>query len=305
MKRLLSIVAGSLILLITAKYFLLDRSSVPQSSNFSIDFDAVRKLAVVPGKPLPLSINSLLIGEGAFPSTAVVAGTGFSDHKMVFTSFQIVYPDRTSVIIDSAMNKAMQDEMFSGNPFHQDHFDQMQKAMLKSSQILITHEHPDHLGGIATAPDYAAIRDRVILSEEQINGPAVIKSGMTPEMAGKLHPFKYDRIAGIAPGIVLIKAPGHSPGTQIIYVQLAGGREFLFLGDVVWSTENIEKLTGRPLLISLLFLHEDREAVANQIRYLHDLQKQQNDKIHFIIAHDAGQYQDYIKRSLIREGFDL
>jgi len=33
----------------------------------------------------------------------------------------------------------------------------------------------------------------------------------------------------LAPGVVLQKAPGHSPGSQLVYVELASGQRFLFV----------------------------------------------------------------------------
>ncbi len=303
-QKITSWIAVTGIIIISLKYFLLDTSSVPAQTDFTIDLSAVRKLAGAAGKPLPVSLNCIATGEAKFPATGVIAGSGFADHFMVFTSFQVMYPDRSSVVIDTSMSKPKQEEMFSGNPYHSDRWNEMQSAMKKALQILATHEHEDHIGGIAEAPDFDAIKDRVVLTEEQVSSPFAAKSHFPAGALASLHPLKYDRMISPAPGIVLIKTPGHSAGSQIIYVQLKNSEEFLFIGDIAWSMLNIEKLTGRPLLLSL-FLQEDRKVVAGQIRYLYNLIHDQKEKIHVVSAHDLDQYRQLIKDGYVHEGFSL
>jgi glyoxylase-like metal-dependent hydrolase (beta-lactamase superfamily II) len=100
---------------------------------------------------------------------------------------------------------------------------------------------------------------------------------------------------------VLVKAAGHSPGSQMVYLRLQDGSEFLLVGDVVWSMDSLTRLKGRPLFISLL-LREDLSAVRNQARSLHNLL--QSEPIHLLISHDYGQIEDYIQQGLIGESLE-
>ena len=101
-----------------------------------------------------------------------------------------------------------------------------------------------------------------------------------------MKPLNYDGLHLIAPGVVLQKAPGHSVGSQLIYVRRNDGQEFLFIGDIAWNLRNIEEQTGRPLLVSWIFLQEDREQVAHQLRALLEL-KQSHPELQVVIAHDG------------------
>jgi glyoxylase-like metal-dependent hydrolase (beta-lactamase superfamily II) len=56
----------------------------------------------------------------------------------------------------------------------------------------------------------------------------------------------------IVPRVVLIKAPGHTPGSQMVYVKRADGQEILFLGDVAWQMRNIEEVRERARLVTIL-----------------------------------------------------
>ena len=71
---------------------------------------------------------------------------------------------------------------------------------------------------------------------------AMAASPCRPASSPRSAPLEYEDYRAIAPGVVLIKAPGHSPGSQMIYVQRADGREFLFAGDIGWSLRNIEEV---------------------------------------------------------------
>src|SRR5258705_5779302 len=69
---------------------------------------------------------------------------------------------------------------------------------------------------------------------------------MTAQLARSYIVMDYESYLPVAPGIVLIKAPGHTPGHQMVYVRLASEREYLFIGDVGWTLDNVKQLKLRP-----------------------------------------------------------
>ena len=56
---------------------------------------------------------------------------------------------------------------------------------------------------------------------------------MSTDSASAFRTIDYDRLYAVAPGVVLVSAPGHSPGSQLVYVRLADYREVLLVGDLV------------------------------------------------------------------------
>ena len=62
--------------------------------------------------------------------------------------------------------------------------------------------------------------------------PQMPEIRLTPEMARSYIVIDYESYLPVAPEIVLIKAPGHTPGHQMVYVRLASKRDYLFIGDV-------------------------------------------------------------------------
>ena len=68
----------------------------------------------------------------------------------------------------------------------------------------------------------------------------------------------------VAPGIVLIKAPGHAVDHQMVYVRLASGAEILHSVDVGWVLDNIrlQKPKAAP------WVKEDVPAIMAQLAWL-------------------------------------
>src|SRR5208337_264002 len=79
--------------------------------------------------------------------------------------------------------------------------------------------------------------------------------------------FDYDLLLPIGPGVVLINAPGHTPGSQMVYVRLASGREMILAGDVVWNMAGIELERQKPDSTSHQ-MREDRTTIQQQIAWL-------------------------------------
>jgi glyoxylase-like metal-dependent hydrolase (beta-lactamase superfamily II) len=106
----------------------------------------------------------------------------------------------------------------------------------------------------------------------------------------------------LAPGVVLIKAPGHTPGAQFIYLQLASGRELLLVGDLVWLREGLETGRQRPEAASKE-LKEDRQAIQQQINWVRRVVL--HDKITAVPCHDSRVLKSLVQSGVLQEEMDL
>ena len=108
----------------------------------------------------------------------------------------------------------------------------------------------------------------------------------------------------VAPGVVVIPVPGHTPGSQLVYIRLQDGSETLLIGDVAWSLAAIETLTTRPVLTQYMVFDpdEDRTSVKAQLRALYDLM-QSNPEIAVIPAHDRGHIDALVAEGRLIKGF--
>ena len=288
------VVIGLLSLLLIGKHFLLDTAAQP-SGEYVIDLAALHRAATASG-PLPERIEVEQIGTFAFPQSLVVAGQGFHMHPMVLLSHRVVSGSH-SVVIDTAMSPAATGKM-PGSAADPAAFERMETAMKRADAIVFSHEHEDHVGGAAAAPDFSAIAKQVRFTREQLNGPKLGRAAFPPGALGALTPLDYQGLYTVAPGVVLQKAAGHSAGSQLIYVELANGERFLFVGDIAWTKDNITLQRGRPGLATLL-MNEDRGTVAAQVRAIGALPP----SVHVIVAHDPVALEQDLRAGLYRKGF--
>jgi glyoxylase-like metal-dependent hydrolase (beta-lactamase superfamily II) len=280
--------------LLVAKYFLMDTAAEAKGA-YVIDVEALHRAAIA-GGALPERIEVEKVGDFAFPRNLVVAGEGFRMHPMVLLSHRVVWPDRT-LIIDAAMSPEAAKKM-PGSKMDGAAYERVQAAIKKANLIVFTHEHADHVNGIAGVPDFATIASRVRITREQLEGPKLERDAFPAGALGSLQPLDYDGMYALAPGVVLQKAPGHSPGSQLVYVEVANGTRFLFVGDIAWTNDNIAEQVGRPRLTQIM-LGEDREAVAAEVRTLGALPRD----VHVIVAHDAVALDKDLRAGLYRQGF--
>lgn len=291
---LLAVAAGS------AYYWLIEESRAPRDAQFALDIGEVRRLAGAAPVDKATAIEVERVGLFKFPATAIVAGDGWATRDMPVFSYRIVYPG-ASLIIDTALTKEIGGSFL--NSFDADAFARMQRAMSEASLILITHEHSDHIGGLTAHADLPKVLAVAKLTSEQLADPKIMAPAKFPERALDGYvPLTYQKYLAVAPGVVLIKAPGHTPGSQMIYVQTATGAEFLFLGDVAWQFRNIEVQRERARLITKFMLQEDRGAVFGQLASLKRLHAAEPG-IHIVPGHDGAVVDALIGAGLLRSPF--
>jgi glyoxylase-like metal-dependent hydrolase (beta-lactamase superfamily II) len=221
-------------------------------------------------------------------------------HPFVFQAHQVFYVDGRTVILDAGCDAETLESNLPGSHLQAGNYARLQEVMRRADAIALTHEHFDHSSGIAHSPYFDELAPRVVMTEEQLHGRQAELAGFTGDVVGRLKPLRYERMHLLRPGLVLIKAPGHTPGTQLLYVRLADGREFLLVGDIAWDQDNIRLPRMHPRLVNWLG-DEDGEAMANQLRYLHELQKA-TPELNLVVAHDGEQMAGLLQRGLVQDG---
>ncbi len=222
----------------------------------------------VPGA-LPESINFIKFAESHRTYAAVIEGGTEEPFVSARTAFQVLYPDG-SLMIDAGMDEEV--HRFYGfgrdEPYWQDRNDRIQAALSAANLVVVTHEHGDHVAGILRSPDRASIAAKAILTEAQVRtlttSPQLPEIRITERQASDYRVVDYQLYHAVAPGVVLIKAPGHTPGHQMVYVLVAEGTEFVFIGDVGWLLENVTELKLRPAE-TIERIGEDPEALMSQL----------------------------------------
>ncbi len=259
----------------------------------------------IPGSA-PESINFIKFAESHRTYAGVIEGGSDDPFVSARTAFQIVYAGG-SVMIDAGMDEAV--HRFYGfgrdEPYWPDRNDIVQDALVEASLILVTHEHGDHVAGVLRSPNRDQLAGKTILTESQIatlvNAPQLPEIQITAELAQDYVVVDYQLYLPVAPGVVLIKSPGHTQGHQMVYVRTAGGTEYLFIGDIGWLLENVTQLKLRPAA-TIERIGEDPEALMAQLSWLNRVLEQ---GLHVVPSHDDVLLTRYAEQGLLGSQLSL
>ncbi|MFT5499934.1 MAG: glyoxylase-like metal-dependent hydrolase (beta-lactamase superfamily II) [Woeseiaceae bacterium] len=255
---------------------------------------------MIPGH-LPLELRFQVFAHYSGPMSSWVQDGSSAVVPGVIGVFQIRFPDSWIMVDAGAEKEMIQWEV----EFSEEDYELVGQALRGANMIVATHEHADHIAGLVRGTWAADAARRALLTSEQLEalviGPDHPGIQISRSRAEQFLSVKYDRLLPISPGVVLIKAPGHSAGSQIIFVNLDDGTELLLVGDVVWVTTALESGSQRPLALSAR-LGEDRDALASQIQWL---QQMRQDGLRVVVAHDAPALDALIDMGVIKSGVYL
>ena len=285
-------IGGALVLVLGILFWwlLLSGSNAVKSAPDTFDISEWRSKAAGPQDTLPTSIRIIEIGHDSAPAFAALAGRFGSNVAMSYNAVEISYPDR-KLIVGGAVDRATAEEMKLSEAdwaFSETAYAALLADMLTAEQVLMTHEHLDHVMAIARHPEAAALATNLVLNAPQISAlPLFADGALDPALAG-LTPRLSGDIEAVAPGVVIVPAAGHTPGSLMVFISLQNGEEILLIGDIVWTMDAIEELKTRPVLTQYIAFapnYEDRQAIKEQVRALHDMMEASPD-LTVLAAHD-------------------
>jgi glyoxylase-like metal-dependent hydrolase (beta-lactamase superfamily II) len=163
-----------------------------------------------------------------------------------------------------------------------DQLEDIGKAPDDVRNVVITHMHPDHVGGIEDFPHAAMWVGRDDWESADEAGPlgrpdtspfdqhAVVK---TVEFTGTAPygPFNGHVDLFGDGSIILLPAPGHTPGHMAVLVNLPGG-SFLLTGDCAWIDRHWTEPALKGSLVRSLVEDDWERNWANQWR-IHEWSK--------------------------------
>jgi glyoxylase-like metal-dependent hydrolase (beta-lactamase superfamily II) len=300
------IVLVLIVISIPAYWWLALESHIPSSAHYSIDMAAVRRLADAGEVDLPVGLRVETVGHFMVPEALVMAGGSWQTLDLPVSAYELTYKDHT-VILDTAFNADVAKQM-DVSVFDDAAYVRLSAAIAMAELIIVTHEHPDHAGGLLAQPNLKDLMGKTRLTQVQvtelkkaIGESPISKLNVSPTVFDGHQAIDDGPYQRIAPGVVSIKAPGHTPGSQMVYVKRADGQEILFLGDVAWQMRNIDQVRERARFVTWL-ADEDREAVMAEFVELHRLHAAEPN-LNMMPGHDSAVLTRFLQAGLLTKGF--
>jgi glyoxylase-like metal-dependent hydrolase (beta-lactamase superfamily II) len=292
---MLSRIALLLIMLVAVPYYWLLMDPGPVSAPLRpIDIARLRAEAGKPRGPRPTAIEYAVMATQSRPGILLVAGGGLKTDRTSIVAYRLVTPDGDTVI-NAGLTRAQ--AKASGFATYHPEVQTTVDGWLRSAQrIIFTSEDIDHIGGLVTVmPAVGQVAARTVTNDVQARTIAelqpMIAAALKPPLAALSGPPGY---AGIAPGIAVVRTPGHTPGAQMIYVQLQDGREYLFAGDTAPMRRSVSWLRPRSRYLAEWLGTEDRAATIGWLKGLAALQAREP-RLTLVYAHDLSWLEDPVK----------
>jgi glyoxylase-like metal-dependent hydrolase (beta-lactamase superfamily II) len=262
----------------------------------------VRRAAMVAPGDLPTSLNVVTLNPFRTTVAAMVEGAPADSVDGSYPVFQIRFP-RSWIAVDAALDRSF---VPNSKTFSEEQYTRIQQCLRDAKLVVVTHEHFDHVAGVVQSPYLATIQQHTVLTRAQVQSlvtkPTHPRIKLDSSAVPRYIVLDYDPYLPIAPGVVLIKAAGHTTGSQMVYVRLANGKEVILVGDVAWNGAGVATQRQKPEASTRGFGGEDRAAIAQQLHWLKDVVPSD---VTLVISHDQAAINGLIARGVLHQGFDF
>lgn len=262
--------------------------------------------AAAGGGDLPVTLAIINTASQAMPRSGVLEPAADPRPQEVYVmshpAFALTWADGRMLLIDVGMTPEQAIEF--GKPVellagaqptaaHGSVAEQLGAAASQVGGVVFTHTHSDHVGGIAALCEAAGHPIPAFMTLAQAQRPnyttrpgltAIAESGCAQPTGLGDAPLKP--LPGF-PGVYVIDAGGHTPGSQIVlaFVQDGDGvRRYAFTGDIVNHLDGVLHDVPKPLLYRTLIIPEDGDRQAELRRFLKQLHDQQ--QFTLLVSHD-------------------
>ena len=252
-----------------------------------VEFTPLAVDSLPPATP-PAGMTLSAIPTGSMESKAIFAyrGGGFEKRDFTMTAFLVHHP-KGDLLIDTGFGRNV-DEHLKMEPWVLQTFAKITKGRSVGDQfgsndypadklagVILTHAHWDHVSGLDSLPPstkvWVSTTERSFISShsskvELINSFNNVNYKEYSFSDGPYlgFPSSYD-VWGDG-SVVLVPAPGHTPGSIIAFISLPSGARYALLGDLVWQNEGIDIPAERPWFSRRLVQENDEQVRENIAR---------------------------------------
>lgn len=274
------------------------------------DQASFNRFAAAPGPGTEVTVVPLLMGSSTAPRCAAAGeATCFATIEMVHTSYLIKHP-RGNLLIDAGLSSKGHEDVarFSWSRRLTMRYDDRGDGSLRAAlerrgnppiaYVVLTHVHWDHTSGLRDLE-----HPRVLMSADDVAFSRQPQSEAGAIMADHLDGADITPVDWDGPpvenfsashdmfgdgAVVLVRMPGHTPGSLGVLVSRAKGKRLLFVGDTAWSLDAVAIPSHKLKLMS--FVDHDAAGLSDALWRLHHLSKRDPDLL-IVPTHDGRAFQ--------------
>ena len=158
--------------------------------------------------------------------------------------------------------------------------------------IVLTHAHWDHVSGLEDLPGVPVFVTQAELEFVNSGNPATALARQIGTKEYRTYQFNSGPYLGFDRSddffgdgsVVLVPAPGHTPGSIFAFITTSSGKRYVLIGDTAWQSEGVDRPAEKPW-ISRSLVDNDGEQVRALLIHLHQLKEAMPDLI-VVPAHD-------------------
>jgi N-acyl homoserine lactone hydrolase len=258
----------------------------------------------LPAAAPPAGMTIFQLPTGSYQTRAAFAVTGGSptDQRDFAATAVLVRHPKGDLLIDAGFGADADAHIESLPSFRRAPHDlgQTASAQLDAAGynkgnllgVLLTHSHWDHVGGLDSlhVPVFMTTSEKQYAADSssdtvftQVSRDHDIREYLFDGPAYLGFPASHDFYGDGS--VVIVPAAGHTTGSVIVFVTLAEGRRYAFIGDLTWQLDGITDRREKPLLMRMLADSDARQVRRDMGRII-----ALGDRVQVVPAHDARGY---------------